>query len=209
MYLNKPEIPLQNRLERNIYLGMEEIIGPNDVRRLLNLETEFHFSDPGLASGQEACSLSKDLSQIQFCLEIEYGSSVGRGLALRSGRASFKHILREFGQELGLTGKDFRLLPLAGRLRIGSELLAKLLNQYTPLNIEQEPGKEYILWNIDYPHECGDLQTNSSACQFMLGILQEAFSWFSGGKNFQVEETQCICRGSSFCSVRIRMKPIQ
>jgi hypothetical protein len=75
MQLNKPEFPDQNRLDRHIYLGMEEIFGPNEVQRLLKSENEIYLSKTGHARVKETCILSKDLSQIQACLErkLEYG----------------------------------------------------------------------------------------------------------------------------------------
>ena len=204
----KPEIPRQNRLDRIMLLGTEEIIGPNNASRLLS-NNGINYSDPGLTSTQGPDIVYKDLSQVQSCLEKEYGFSAGRGLAVRSGRACFKYILNEFGQELGLTGKEFRLLPLAGRLSTGTELLAKLITHYTPQTVEQKLEGDFILWNIDHNLDCGDLQNDSPACQFTIGILQEALYWFSGGKTFQVDETLCVCQGSPFCSIRIRKKPIQ
>ena len=204
----KPEIHRQNRLDRIMLLGMEEMIGPNNASRLFS-NNGLNYSDAGPTSAQEPDIFFKDLNQVQSCLEKEYGFAAGRGLAVRSGRASFKFVLHEFGQELGLTGKEFRLLPLAGRLSTGTELLAKLITQYTPQTVEQKIEGDFILWNIEHHLDCGDLQNDSPACQFTIGILQEALYWFSGGKTFQVDEMLCVCHGSPFCSIRIRKKPIQ
>jgi len=202
-------ITCNNRVGRILLLGMEEIIGPQNLCVLLKRDSFPESVSIERPLSQETGIPIEDLSQLQSCLEHTYGQAAGRGLAVRSGRASFKFVLHEFGQELGLTGKEFRLLPLAGRLSTGTELLAKLITQYTPQTVEQKIEGDFILWNIEHHLDCGDLQNDSPACQFTIGILQEALYWFSGGKTFQVDEMLCVCHGSPFCSIRIRKKPIQ
>lgn len=190
----KIEISHHDRLGSLLLLGVKEIIGSDTAG--------------ALANAQERPGSSKDLDQMQSCLENQFGVAVGRGLAIRSGRASFKHILREFGEELGLTGREFLFLPLTRRLNFGSGALVKLFGQYTPLDIEQKIDGESILWTIDHHPGTEKYTAGASACQFMVGILQEALYWFSGGKTFQVEETQCACQGSPCCAISVRKQPL-
>jgi len=194
---------------RIILLGMEEIIGPAKVRTLVD---QANLSDPvrpGITGNQGSGIPVDEHNPLQSCLENEYGLAAGRGLALRSGRASFRHLLCEFGKELGLTDLEFRLLPLAGRLRNGSQALAGLFNRFTDQQIKVELEKDHILWNIKPSYEVDRFHLGSPACQFMVGMLQEALYWVSGGKTFQVEEAHCISCGSTACSIRIQKDPIQ
>jgi predicted hydrocarbon binding protein len=41
-----------------------------------------------------------------------------------------------------------------------------------------------------------------------VGLLQESLYWLSGGKIFNVEETECIARGDPACTILIEKQPI-
>jgi len=190
-------------------MGMEEVIGPD---RLLSLQFPGSLqvlADHAGTSDQPPDLLIEHLCQLQSSLEKTYGQIPGRGLAVRSGRAGFKHILREFADELGLVRLEFRLMPGTCRLEAGSNALAKLFNQFTCQHVVPNQDDQDILWLMDHLTSGAHGQTESSACQFAVGLLQEAMYWLSGGKTFQVEEIQCASTGHAQCKVRIRKKPIQ
>jgi len=202
-------ITCNNRVGRILLLGMEEIIGPQNLCVLLKRDSFPESVSIERPLSQETGIPIEDLSQLQSCLEHTYGQAAGRGLAVRSGRASFKYILREFGVDLGLTGLEFRLSPLQNRLKSCCRSLADLFNQYTDQHVELELEKEYILWNNKCYPESEGIQISPVACQLEIGLLQEALYWVSGGKTFQVEETQCISDEYAQCMIRIRKNPIQ
>jgi hypothetical protein len=41
-----------------------------------------------------------------------------------------------------------------------------------------------------------------------VGILEEALSWVSNGREFQVAELSCIAAGDSSCTIAINKKPL-
>lgn len=209
MSLNFLETARQNRLGRIFLLGMEEVIGPD---RALSLQY------PDLPQNSEEHTSSRDqpsthhfehLCLFQSILEKSFGQIPGRGIAVRSGRAGFKHILREFTGEFGLARLEFRLLPGTGRLEAGSTMLAELFNQFTCQQVELDQDAQDLFWQMVHLPP-GRLESpGSSTCQFAVGLLQEATYWLSGGKTYQVEETHCTSSDHTRCTIHIRKKPIQ
>jgi predicted hydrocarbon binding protein len=198
-----------HRMGRIVLLAMEEILGHSGVIAVLNLAHLPDYIDQCPASNQDLKFLFEHVSRLQAALEIAYGTRAGRGLSLRVGRACLKYGLREFGSELGMTDLAFRMLPLPTRLRVGSEALAGLFNQFTDQHIRLEVDEKHIYWHIERCPLCREMQADGPCCTLAVGLLQEALYWVSGGKYFLVEEKKCIACGDSTCTIVIDRTPMK
>jgi hypothetical protein len=79
-----------------------------------NLDRQFDFADfSAITARWKRCT----------------GRVVGRGLALRAGRATFTEGLRNFGALAGVGDLAFKVLPLSAKLRIGVPAMAKIFSQ--------------------------------------------------------------------------------
>ena len=196
-----------SNLGEMILMGMEEIIGKSQLQSIMN--TNNMDSDQSRQAGNEHQRKFSilDLSKFQISLERVFGSVAGRGLAIRSGRASFQYILRKFGGELGLSGNDFKLLAPARRFHVGLVALAGLINRDLGDCIQLETDGEDVLWKIDYSN-LPAFRIQRSICHIIVGLLQEALYWFSGGKLYPIQEICCSEQGNSACILRIQMLPI-
>ena len=83
-----------------------------------------------------------------------------------------------------------------------------VFNRYTDqvVRLEEDPNK--FLWHIERCPVCWGRRTDSPCCHLAVGILQEALFWVSGGRNFMVEELQCLARGDESCTIRIARQPL-
>ncbi|HEX7621529.1 MAG TPA: 4-vinyl reductase [Anaerolineales bacterium] len=196
-----------SRAGRILILAMEEILGHNGVISILNLAFPSYF-DQDSADNNYLDFRFEHISSLQIALENTYGSRAGRGLFLRVGRACVKYGLREFGPELGITGLAFRLLPLPTRLKVGSEALARLFNNFTDQHISLEIDEKYIHWHTGHCPLCWKRQSGDPCCILAVGFLQEALYWISGGKYYLVEENKCIACGDSTCTIVIDRNPL-
>ena len=206
-----------NRMGRILLLAMEEILGHSGVNAVLNLANLPAYINNYPAYNQDLNFSFGHISQLQIGLERAYGPRIGRGLALRVGRASFKYGLREFGPELGLTDLAFRLLPLPAKLKAGSEAFAALFNNFTDQRVRLERDEKVIYWHIERCPLCwgrqvegnaGSVQSDGPCCHLAVGLLQEALYWISAGKYFEVEEEKCIACGDSTCTIVINQTPM-
>jgi predicted hydrocarbon binding protein len=196
------------KMGRIILLGMEEVMGingMNGVLRLGDLERLIQNYPPGR---EDRTFSFETISAIQTALELTYGPRGGRGVALRVGRATFKNGIKEYGSVLGLTEMAFRLLPLSTKLHTGANAFADLFNKYTDQRVRLEERENKLFWIIERCPLCWQRKSHDVVCHLAVGLLQESLYWVSGGRVFNVEETTCIARGDSTCTVVIDQKPI-
>jgi len=187
---------------------MEEIFSNNEIFSIFNETTQPESKETGILHQQELDLSFETLPQVQASLERNYGLSAGRGLAIRSGRSCFKHLLREYGHEMGLKDLEFRLLSLPNRLLFSGKALDALINHHTDVHTTFKMDDNYMLWTIDYHRVNGTIHNSKSVCHLVFGILQEELSWVSGGKIYRLEETHCIESNDPCCKIRIMNKPI-
>jgi predicted hydrocarbon binding protein len=204
----QPKYFYPNKMGRIILLAMEEIIGRNGVNAVLNLAELQGLINNYPPNNLDLRFSFENLSRIMVTLEALYGIRGGRGLALRTGRASFKYGLREFGPILGITDLSFRLLPLQMKLKVGADAFAQAFNNFTDQNVSLEEDEQSLYWHIERCPLCWGRAADSPVCQLAAGTLQEALHWVSGGKYFEVEETGCIAMGDQACTFSILKQPI-
>jgi predicted hydrocarbon binding protein len=197
-----------NRLGRILLIAMEEVMGRNGVNAVLNQAKLRNRINSYPKNTLDKNFRFEEVSQIQVALEASYGIRGGRGLALRTGRAGFKHILHEFGPEMEFSDLAFRLLPLDEKILTTAEVLAKLYNQYSDQQVVvTEAGNRY-LWTITRCPFCWNRRVEDAVCLQAVGLLQEALYWVSSGKFYNIEELDCIAKGDKACVIAIDKQPL-
>jgi predicted hydrocarbon binding protein len=197
-----------NLMGRSLLRALEEIIGKQGLVALIsaaelpewieslppkNLERQFDFDH---------------ISRLQATLEKLYGTQCGQGLALRSGRVFFNSLQREFGAQIGLKDNEFLLLPQVKKLQRGLQMLASTFNRYSDQQVRLVDG-EQLAWVVDRCPLCWQRHTHAPDCHLMVGFIQEAMYWISGGRQFHVEEKTCLAAGDPSCTLTIDRVPIE
>ncbi len=187
---------------------MEEVMGVNGMNAVLRLGGLEQLVQNYPSTSADRTFPFETISAIQSALELTYGPRGGRGVALRVGRATFKSGVKEYGSMLGLTEMAFRLLPLSTKLHTGANTFAELFNKYTDQKVRLEERANKIFWHIERCPLCWGRKAEDVVCHLAVGLLQESLYWVSGGKTFNVEETSCIARGDSACTIVIDQTPL-
>jgi len=203
-----PSLFLPNKIGRILLLSLEEVIGHNGVNAVLNVAELPHLIPNLPPNTLDREFAFDDLGRIHQALDRLYGQRAGSGLALRTGRAAFKHALREFGPMLGMTELSYRLLPLHMKLKSGLEGTAGILNRHTDQTVHLEETPDAYLFHLDVCPLCWGRHLDQPGCHLAIGFFQEGLGWMSGGKNFLVEETACAARGDPGCVLRIVRQPL-
>ncbi len=193
-----------------IYLeAMEDVMGRNGLVAALRIAGLEELIDNYPPSNLDKAFDFADYSGINGALEEIYGPRGGRGLALRAGRASFARGLRDFGALAGVGSAAFKILPLSTKLKIGVPSMAKIFTQFSDQHSTVEDVGEDYLYHIHKCPVCWGRQADRTICFAAVGLLQEGLKWVSGGREFRVEETQCVAAGAELCSFRIQKEPIR
>lgn len=209
------------RMGRIILLAMQEVLGQRGINSILKIaytsgttslasfiDQSGSFLDHHPAAHYDKAFSFGTVSKLLESLEQAYGPQGGRGAALRIGRACFQYGLREYGSVLGITEMAFRLLPLSTKLQVGAKAFADLFNKQTDQRVRVEEKEGKLLWHIERCPLCWERHADQPVCHLAVGLLQESLYWLSGGKIFNVEETACIARADSACTIAIDQTPI-
>jgi len=199
MRMHKLTYYCSNQLGRIILQGMQEVMGVRSVDAVL--------SQADLSLLKNVCSPQdppaqipyQQISGIQSSLERMYGRRGGQGLAVRSGRASFRYGLREFGEQAGITNLDFRLLPPRTKVQIGARALAQALSQLSDQKVRVEEQERTYQWIVERCPLCWGRHADVPVCHLSVGFLQEFLYWAGAGKYYPVVETECSAAGATAC----------
>ncbi len=207
---NQPSRQSISRLSQIMLEGVEEITGRSGVRAALNIAELSNLYEPAAESLVPDGEFPfNELSAIQSALEAMYGKRGGRGITLRAGRAAFKYVLRAYGASLNLMDLNYRLLPMPVRFKPGLEVLAKLFSGMGRTSIAVVESADAWFWRIERCPFCWQIHSNEPVCSFLVGFLQEFFSWASGGKVYPVQETECLAMGKAACVIRVDVRPLE
>jgi len=196
-------------LMARIYLqALEEVMGKSGVNALLNLA-----GLPELIGNYPSANLDRefdfsDFSSIGGALEEMYGPRGGRGLGVRAGRAAFAEGLSKFGATAGVADLAFKVLPTGTKLKVGLKAMAETFNKFSDQQSDISEEEDYFIYSIRQCPVCWSRKSDRPICFAAIGILQEGLHWVSGGKNFRVEEVECVAQGYNSCVIHIYKEPL-
>jgi predicted hydrocarbon binding protein len=176
----------------------------NAVLNLANLSPESTIKSGEIMARMEYA----DIAAVTQALEKMYGPRGGRGIALRSGRAGFKYVLRQNGVGIGITDLNFRLLPVPARLKTGLDALAGLMSKIGDEQVQVVENDQNWTWRSQHCPLCWQRSSNEPVCHFTVGLLQEFLAWASSGRVFSVNEIECQATGAEACLFQIDKKAL-
>jgi len=198
-----------NKISRITLKALEEVMGKNGLKAILNLAHLPHLIDQYPPDNLEREFDFADFSSVNLALEEMYGPRGGRGLALRVGRAAFADALRNFGALAGVGDLAFKVLPLQAKMRIGIPAMAKIFSQISDqYSTVQERENEFIYTIHRCPVCWGRSGLDKPVCFIAVGLLQEGLKWISGGNEFRVNESKCVAMGDNVCEFVIQKSPL-
>jgi predicted hydrocarbon binding protein len=200
------DLMCSSKLSTILLCSIQEIIGEDGLMAVLKQAEILAVEAVSCRELVQQPLSFEQVCSIQLALEALLGARGGRGVALRSGRVMFQHILREFGSELGFADLVFRLSPTEVKLQMGLEILARILSDHMNFSVKVELGESQFLFTITRCPVCWERVTDVVVCHLIVGMLQEVAYWVSGGKIYIVEEQTCIARDGSACVIVIQKK---
>lgn len=191
-----------NLMGCNLLRSLEEILGDWGMAALLNAAELPEWIQKYPPKNMRPQFAFNHISQLMAKLEELYGLECGRGVALRAGRVFFNHLLSDLGDQIGLNEIEFRLLSLRLKTIGGLQLLAEAFNKHSDQKVQVEVSQQ-LNWVIERCPFCWQRQSTTASCHFMVGFLQEATYWISGGKHYFIQETACRAAGDAHCTMTI------
>ena len=208
MAVQKSGLYYPNKMGRIYLMAMEEVMGSNGIKAVLNLA-----KIPELIDNYPPNNLAREFDFADFgalgnAIEEMYGPRGGRGLAQRAGRAAFADSLRNFGALAGVGDLAFKVLPLHTKMRIGIPAMAKIFSQISDQYSTVQEREEDFVYTIHRCPICWGRTSDRPVCFIAVGLLQEGLKWLSGGNEFRINESRCIAMGDPVCDFVIQKRPI-
>lgn len=208
MTISSQSLYFPNRLGRILLFAFEEVLGKNGLNAVLNLVSLSSLIQNYPPEDDNRAVPFETISLIQSALELSYGPHGGHGLALRTGRVFFSQGLRTYGPGLGLNDAAFRLQPPGSKSISVLRTMAEFFNENTDQVVTLKESEQKIFWQVENCPWCWGRHGAEPVCQFAVGMLQEALSWVSGGKFYNVVEETCISQGDPVCLIGIDRVPL-
>ena len=193
-----------------IYLeSIEEIMGTNGIKALLNMAGMQHLID-NFPPGNLAKEFDfADFAHLNEAMEMMYGPRGGRALALRAGRKAFDQGLKNFGPMVGIADRAFRMLPLKIKMKVGLGAMAKAFSTTSDQISYVREEDENFVYVIERCPVCWGRQADGPICHAALGIIVQGLDWGTGGKRFKVAQVTCAAAGDPSCDFTISKEPIE
>ena len=201
----KSNLFYSNNTVRLYLLAVEEVIGKNGLKAVLNLA---HLSD--LVDNYPPETMDKtfdfaDFSTINLALEEVYGAKGGRALSMRAGKIYCQHTFSAFGEKAGLTQPEFLNLPPLEKLRKGLPMIAATSNSLSDQNITVEERENDFVYTINACPACwGRSGESKPVCSMPNGFLQGCLEYLLEGKEFSLVEEKCHAAGDAACTFIIK-----
>jgi predicted hydrocarbon binding protein len=198
---------LPNRFARITLQSIEAELGSKGLSDLLVAAhlSQFvgNYPPPSLEPGFDFA----DLSALNLALDEVYGARGGRGLALRIGRSVVTHALDGFS--LGGIEASLSLLPSGRKLRTSLNILARAARTLAELEcrVKEETGELHFSISPN-PFCWGRAAEERPGCFMLAGVLEEVAHRSSHGREFRVNEAECMATGGRECRFIIEKKPV-
>jgi predicted hydrocarbon binding protein len=199
-----------NKFARIYLESIQEITGAHGLNSILNFAGLSNLID-----NLPPDDLSREFdfvyfSKINQALSEIYGERGGKGISLRIGRTTFDDVLKDYGELAGVGDVSFKVLPLQEKINFGLKAMARIFTEKSDQISSVVDQGDHFLYKVERCPICwGRSNEDHPACYYMVGLLQEGLYWVSGGKEFQVEETNCIATGDPTCTFSIHKKHVE
>lgn len=205
----KSGFALPNRFARITLMSVEEMIGAKGMEKLLTIAQLSHLIENYPEANLERGFDFADYAAVNLALEELYGPRGGRGFALRAGREVFSKALSNFGALAGTADKAFTALPLKTKIKIALPALARIFTTISDMTSSvQEQQHEYHFLVKPNPVCWSRVGEEKPVCYLIVGLLQEAMFSISSGKEFRVDESECLAASGETCRFLIQKQPL-
>lgn len=199
--------PMPNASLRTLFMAIEEVMGANGAKAVLNLAGMQKYIDNYPPNDVDRAVRFSDYGGAQQAVEDFYGGRGARAMLTQIGRATFRYTLEERPAILGLAGLAMKMLPEKTRVKMILGRMVDAANKDVNLPSRLDEDEEAWYYIVDEcPCAFRKRTEKTVACYTTVGTLQEALKWATG-KHYRVQEVECLAAGGVQCKYRIDKIP--
>ena len=86
--------------------------------------------------------------------------------------------------------------------------MAGIFSQVSDQISRVEEKGDHFIYIIERCPVCWGRKADRPVCHAAVGLLQEGLRWVSGGKEFRVDEIECVAVGDKNCVFAVYKEPV-
>jgi hypothetical protein len=193
---------LPNQLFNLAFVTMEEILGKNGLKSVLNYAKLPHYIDNYPPNTLDNEHPSIDFTRFLTGMVELIGEKGARSLMMRSGLRGFEIMLRDMPGLFALDGVEIQRGSGNGLFEEYARIMSIMVDASNQI-FGEDLHKHYTTdegWcqEIGPCYWCTGLKTEGPICHGEVGFELGIARWILG-ENASVEETHCIARGDPMC----------
>jgi len=199
---------MPNGTLRLLFLSIEEVMGPDGMKAVLNGAGMQHYIGNYPPNTLELGVKFSEYGRVEQAVEDFYGPRGARAMLMRVGREIFRYGLREQSAVLGIAGnalKNMPLISMQAKMKILLQQIVAAANKTVnqPARLEEDADSFIVVidrcmceYRPRHPAPC---------CLVTVGTFGEAMKWLTD-KQVQVKEITCLNMGADACRYQIPKK---
>lgn len=196
-----------NNLARISLLALEEVMGTNGINALLRLANKTEYIGKLPPDIVESEFDFADFSMIFSALDEMYGANGSRMLGIRAGMATFDASLKNMGEAVDVNDKEFAILPVSEKIRVGISVVGITFTQSTRNLPAIHEHEDCFVYSVRQCPVCWGRTTAEPSCHFFSGLLKGATKWVTRGIDIEVKQISAHSCGAASCDFSIPKDP--
>lgn len=201
------DITMTNIAFRTILVGVEEIIGKNGLKTILNMAGLSQYID-----NLPPSNLEKGTAKISDCSKYEnaireiFGDKGSKAILFNVGTAQAMAGIEENKELVEATLKAFEGMDNVERIRIVlNTAAAEASEQIGTEIVVTEDGDDFLYEEKQCSH-CFGMKTTEPICHIISGFVYALVKIATGKGDYEVTQIKCAGMGDESCIIRVSPK---
>ncbi len=195
-----------NNLSRILMLSLEDVLGVNGLKTILNLTGQSHLIGNYPPDNMESEFDFATFSMIMAGLDELYGQKASKAMGLRAGNALFSEMLKIKGEPAEVKTDEFQAKPLVEKIQFGLWVARNSFSKTKTAPIPQMDDGQFY-YAVQYCPVCWGRTTSTPGCFLVAGMLQAAVRWSTNGKELNVTQKTAHSCGDPSCDFIVPITP--
>jgi predicted hydrocarbon binding protein len=100
------------------------------------------------------------------------------------------------------------MMPLDAKLKAGIPAMARAFTEFSDQKSTVEDRGDHYAYLMNPCPVCWGRTADQPICFAGRGLLEAGLSWLSDGREFRVEEIECVAAGGENCTYAIYKEPV-
>jgi hypothetical protein len=196
-----------NNLSRILLLSLEDVIGQNGLKAILNLAGQSNLIGNFPPHNTESEFNFSSFSMIIGALDDLYGQKGSRVLALRAGDAVFQEMLKDMGEPMDIESDNYQAKPLSEKIQVGLSVVRNKFSKTKTASIPQTEDGQF-LYSVQYCPVCWGRTTTTPDCFLISGLIQASIRWATKGQEISITQKTAHSCGDPSCDFIVPNAPI-